>query len=233
LAKARILLIDDDVRLAEMLSRYLGDLGMAIDHRPDAIAGLAALKSECYDALILDIMMPGMDGFEACQRIRAEHDVPILFLSARQEDMDRILGLELGADDFLTKPFNPRELAARLRAVLRRRYNPLTGDHHLLRFGPLVIDKAAREARIGNKLCDLTSHQFSLLLALAERAGIVQSRDQLMQAVRGVDLEAFDRSIDVHISRIRAEIEDDPKNPKFIRTVRAAGYVFTPPSAVE
>jgi DNA-binding response OmpR family regulator len=228
--KAQILLVDDDERLAEMVTGYLGDLGLEVHHEPDAPSGIEALRARDYDALILDIMMPGMDGFEACRLIRAEFDVPILFLSARQEDMDRIVGLELGADDYLPKPFNPRELAARLRAILRRYRAPGPAAQQVLRFGRLVIDRSAREARLDGKLCDLTSHQFSLLLALAERAGTVLSRDQIMQAVRGVDLEAFDRSIDVHVSRIRAEIEEDPKNPKFIRTVRATGYVFAAPA---
>jgi DNA-binding response OmpR family regulator len=147
-------------------------------------------------------------------------------LTARGEEMDRIVGLELGADDYLPKPFNPRELVARLSAVLRRgRSIPATqGD--VLRFGKLEIDRGAREARVDGQPCALTSHQFSLLVALAERAGRVQSREQLMQAVRGEELEDFDRSIDVHISRIRAAIEEDPRRPRRIKTIRGAGYVF-------
>src|SRR6185503_18861210 len=168
-----------------------------------------------------DVMLPDLDGFEICRRIRARCEVPVLMLTARGDDMDRIVGLELGADDYLPKPFNPREVVARLSAILRRVRGPARKESDVLRFGKLEIDRAAREARVDGKACALTSHQFELLRVLAERAGRVQTRDQLMQAVRGEDLEEFDRSIDVHISRIRAAIEDDPKHPKRIRTVRA------------
>jgi DNA-binding response OmpR family regulator len=148
-------------------------------------------------------------------------------LTARGDDMDRIVGLELGADDYLPKPFNPRELLARLRAILRRNGQPSASEEQVLRFGDLSIDRAAREVRIAGRPCDLTSHQFALLLALAERKGRVLSREQLMEAVRGAELEAFDRSIDVHVSRIRSAIESDPKRPRYIKTVRSVGYVFT------
>jgi DNA-binding response OmpR family regulator len=174
--------------------------------------------------VVLDVMLPDLDGFEACRRIRATSDVPVIMLTARGEDTDRIVGLELGADDYLPKPFNPRELLARLRAVLRRRAAPAAGTS--LRFGRLEIDRAARVARVDGQDRALTAHQFDLLVALAESAGRVLSRDSLMQKVRGLDLEAFDRSIDVHVSRIRAAIEDDPRRPRRILTVRGAGYVF-------
>jgi DNA-binding response OmpR family regulator len=171
-------------------------------------------------------MLPDLDGFEICRRVRAEHELPILMLTARGEDTDRIVGLELGADDYLPKPFNPRELAARLKAILRRGVSGGGKRGRLLRFGRLEIDRDARSVRIGGEERALTSYQFDLLVALAESAGRVLSREALMDKVRGEEPEAFDRSIDVHISRIRAAIEDDPRRPRRIITVRGAGYVF-------
>lgn len=225
----RVLIIDDDKRLAEMLSEYLRGHGFFVGYQLDATSGLAALKGEAFDVLILDVMLPDIDGFEVCRKARATSDIPILMLTARGDDTDRIVGLELGADDYLPKPFNPRELLARLRAILRRRVPLSPSGRSTLDFGRLLIDLEAREARLDGKVCQMTSHQFTLLKTLAQRAGRVQTRDQLMEAVRGETLEAFDRSIDVHISRIRAAIEDDPRHPKRIRTVRAVGYVFSVP----
>ncbi len=227
---ARVLLLDDDERLSDMLATYLRSRGFVVEQRFDATSGLAALAASAFDALVLDVMLPDLDGFEVLKRLRRTHDVPVLMLTARGEDTDRIVGLELGADDYLPKPFNPREVVARLSAILRRVRGEQRRDSDVLRFGKLEIDRAAREARVDGKPCALTSHQFELLRVLAERAGRVQTRDQLMQAVRGEDLEEFDRSIDVHISRIRAAIEEDPKSPRRIRTVRAVGYVFAPVS---
>src|SRR4051812_45603543 len=224
MAAPRVLLIDDDERLAEMLGTYLRSRGFVVEHRADGAAGLAALGAHSFDALLLDVMLPDLDGFELLKRLRKTSNVPVLMLTARGEDTDRIVGLELGADDYLPKPFNPREVVARIHAILRRgRLSETTAQEDVLRFGRLEIDRAAREARVDGKPCALTSHQFELLRVLAERAGRVQSRDQLMQALRGEDLEEFDRSIDVHISRIRAAIEDDPRHPRRIRTIRAVG----------
>jgi DNA-binding response OmpR family regulator len=220
----RVLVIDDDEQLSAMLGEYLGAAGLAVRSAPTALRGLRLLEAGGFDAVVLDVMLPDLDGFEACRRIRATSDVPVVMLTARGEDTDRIVGLELGADDYLPKPFNPRELLARLRAVLRRRRAPAGGA--ALRFGRLEIDRAARVARVDGQDRPLTAHQFDLLVALAESAGRVLSRDSLMQKVRGLDLEAFDRSIDVHVSRIRAAIEDDPRRPRRILTVRGAGYVF-------
>ena len=174
-------------------------------------------------------MLPDQDGFEVCRRVRARSDVPILMLTARGDEEDRIVGLELGADDYLPKPFNPRELLARLRAILRRRAAAPRAARRaraILRFGRLEIDRDARAVRLDGEARALTSHQFELLVALAENAGRVLSRDALMNLVRGESLEAFDRSIDVHVSRIRAAIEDDPRKPRRILTLRGAGYVF-------
>ena len=224
----RVLLIDDDERLASMLVRYLSERGVAADHRGDARTGLLALASGRYDALLLDVMLPDGDGFDLCRKIRATDDIPIVMLTARGDELDRIIGLELGADDYLPKSFNPRELLARLRAVLRRRAPP-QGPDPVLRFGPLEVDRAAREVRYDGEVRPLTSHQLNLLLVLIERSGRVQSREQLLDALRGDGADPFDRSVDVHISRIRAAIEEDPKNPRLVKTVRGSGYVFTVP----
>ncbi len=219
----RLLVIDDDDRLADMLASYLRGRGFHVDRKPDGLSGLEAARSGGYDAIVLDVMLPDLEGFEVLKLLRQTHDVPVVMLTARGEAMDRVVGLELGADDYLPKPFEPRELVARLNAVLRRaRRTP----SEVQRFGRLTIDKGRREARLDDTPCALTSHQFELLGALAERAGRVMTREALMEAVRGEELEAFDRSIDVHVSRIRAAIEDDPKKPRRILTVRGVGYVF-------
>jgi two-component system phosphate regulon response regulator OmpR len=219
-----ILLVEDDRRLAEMVSEYLGEAGFSVAVAADGRTGLARLAAEPCDALVLDLMLPDMDGLEVCRQLRAFSDVPVLMLTARGDAMDRVVGLEIGADDYLPKPFEPRELLARLRAILRRWDR--TRSSNVLRFGRLEIDRDARGVRVDGAERVLTGHQFTLLVALAERAGRVLSRDTLMDLVRGEELEAFDRSIDVHVSRIRAAIEDDPKRPRRLLTVRGAGYVF-------
>jgi DNA-binding response OmpR family regulator len=225
---ARILIIDDDVRLADMVGAYLTQAGFAVDARHTAASGIAAVTDRRpdaprYDAVVLDIMLPDLGGLEVCRHLRAASDVSILMLSARGEDADRIVGLELGADDYLPKPFNPRELQARLGAILRRRQGEAG---NALRFGRLEIDAGSRAVRIDGAEVGLTSYQFDLLHALAQNAGKVLSRDRLMDLVKGEELEAFDRSIDVHVSRIRAVIEDDPAHPRRIITVRGSGYLF-------
>jgi len=224
----RILMIDDDDRLAGMVSDYLGGAGFRVTVAGTGAAGEQLLKREAFDAVILDLMLPDADGLDLCRRLRATSDVPILMLTARGEPMDRVVGLELGADDYLAKPFEPRELQARLRAILRRRGGSGGGPakSEVLRFGRLEIDKGSRIVRVDGEERTITSWQFALLLALAERAGRVLSRDALMDLLKGEKLEAFDRSVDVHISRIRAAIEDDPKKPRRILTLRGTGYVF-------
>jgi len=219
-----ILLVEDDRRLAEMVSEYLGEAGFSVSVAGDGRTGLARLAAEPCDALVLDLMLPDMDGLEVCRQLRAFSDVPVLMLTARGDAMDRVVGLEIGADDYLPKPFEPRELLARLRAILRRWDR--TRSSNVLRFGRLEIDRDARGVRVDGAERSLTGHQFALVVALAERAGRVLSRDTLMDLVKGEELEAFDRSIDVHVSRIRAAIEDDPKRPRRLLTVRGAGYVF-------
>ena len=230
-----LLMIEDDHRLAQMVAEYLGHNGLQVAHQADGTSGLAQLQSpdtgSLPDLVILDLMLPDIDGLEVCRRIRAlpgpAAQVPVLMLTAKGDPMDRIIGLELGADDYLPKPFEPRELLARIRAILRRRGDGGTpAATPALRFGSLEIDRDARTVTVGGQVADLTSYQFDLLVTLAERAGRVLTRDQIMEAVRGRELEAFDRSIDVHMGRIRAAIEADPKSPKRILTVRGVGYVF-------
>ncbi|MCL1960320.1 MAG: response regulator transcription factor [Desulfovibrionaceae bacterium] len=226
----RLLMIEDDARLAAMVSAYLTQSGYAVTHAGDGESGLTAIQDKLFDLVVLDLMLPGIDGLEVCRRIRAlpgdlAH-MPVLMLTAKGDPMDRVVGLELGADDYLPKPFEPRELLARIRAVLRRRQPGASAEHKLMRFGTLEIDRDARAVTVGSQPVELTSYQFDLLVTLAERAGRVLSREQIMEAVRGRELEAFDRSIDVHMGRIRAAIEADVKNPKRILTVRGVGYVF-------
>jgi DNA-binding response OmpR family regulator len=222
--KTRVLIIDDDPQLGSMLVEYLQDNGLKPAHRLDGAEGLEALHADTFDIVILDVMLPDTDGFEVLRRIRTHSEIPTLMLTAKGEPTDRIVGLELGADDYMPKPFAPRELLARIRAILRRGQ---TTQAQSLRFGRLLIDVSKREVRLDEEIKELTGHQFDLLHLLATRAGRVQSRDQLMQGLRGHDLETFDRSIDVHISRIRAAIETDPKNPSWIRSIRGVGYIFT------
>jgi DNA-binding response OmpR family regulator len=222
----RILMIEDDQQLTGMLSEYLRPLGILVTAAASAGVGLQLLARDSFDALVLDVMLPDRDGFEVCRAVRAQSDIPILMLTARGDETDRIVGLELGADDYLPKPFNPRELLARLRAILRRRTQPAAARSQILRYGRLEIDRDARAVRLDGEARVLTSYQFELLCALAANAGRVMSRDALMEKLKGENLEAFDRSLDVHISRIRAAIEDDPKHPRRIITVRGAGYVF-------
>ena len=232
-----LLMIEDDTRLATMVGEYLRQSGYGFTHAADGASGLAALQNSPPDLVILDLMLPDMDGLEVCRRIKGQASgaarTAVLMLTAKGDPMDRIVGLELGADDYLPKPFEPRELLARIRAVLRRGVevggsgsNLSANGHKVMRFGSLEIDRDARTVTVSGVVCELTSYQFDLLAALAERAGRVLSRDQIMEAVRGRELEAFDRSIDVHMGRIRSAIEQDPKDPKRILTVRGVGYVF-------
>ena len=230
----QLLMIEDDSRLASMVGEYLRQSGYGFTHAADGHSGLAALKASPADLVILDLMLPDMDGLEVCRRIKSQGAetarTAVLMLTAKGDPMDRIVGLEIGADDYLPKPFEPRELLARIRAVLRRGGEAAgaaaDNGQKSMRFGSLEIDRDARTVTVSGKVCELTSYQFDLLVALAERAGRVLSRDQIMEAVRGRELEAFDRSIDVHMGRIRSAIELDAKDPKRILTVRGVGYVF-------
>jgi len=227
-----LLLIEDDHRLAHMVIEYLEKSGFSVQHAANGLSGLKVLQDTAPAMVLLDLMLPDIDGLEVCKRIRALQgalaQTPVLMLTAKGDPMDRIVGLELGADDYLPKPFEPRELLARIRAVLRRHTQGggHENKHQTLKFGSLELDRDARSVNVGGQWCDLTAYQFDLLWVLAERAGRVLSRDQIMEAVRGKELEAFDRSIDVHMGRIRAAIEQDAKAPKRILTVRGVGYVF-------
>ena len=224
----KLLLIDDDARLTAMVGDYLRANGYEVETAPTLAAGRDKLRGGPYDALVLDLMLPDGDGLDLTRELRADprlKRLPLLMLTARGEPLDRVIGLELGEDDYLAKPFEARELLARVKALLRRA-SPGPSSDELMRFGRLEIDLGARQARIDGKACDLTGHQFDLLVVLAQSAGRVLSRDQIMDSLKGHPMEAFDRSIDVHVSRIRACIEDDPKVPKRVLTVRGSGYVF-------
>ncbi len=225
---SRLLLIDDDLRLTDMVGGYLRHNGFEVDTAGTLAAGRERLMQDNYDALVLDLMLPDGDGLDYTRELRSQprtRRLPLLMLTARGEPTDRIVGLEIGADDYLGKPFEPRELLARVKALLRRAA-PDGADDAVLSFGRLEVDLGARQARLDGRPCDLTNHQFELLTVLARSPGRVLSRGQIMDALKGHPLEAFDRSIDVHISRIRAVIEDDPKSPRRVLTVRGTGYVF-------
>jgi two-component system, OmpR family, response regulator RstA len=222
------LLIDDDTRLASLVAEYLGQNEVDVTVAADGERGLSALKKGHFDVVLLDIMLPGVDGLEVCRRIRALPDraqTPILMLTAKGDDIDKIVGLELGADDYLAKPFNPRELLARVRAILRRA-QPAGETHHVFNAAGLIIDFDAREVTVAGKRQVLTHFEFELLATLARAAGRVLSREHLMDARKGEEFESFDRSIDVHISKLRAKLEANPKEPRYIRTVRGVGYVL-------
>ncbi len=230
-----LLMIEDDHRLGAMVVSYLGQNGYTVTLTENAQAGLTQLQSAVieppYALILLDVMLPDIDGLEVCRQIRhlpgPLSAIPIVMLTAKGDPMDRVVGLELGADDYVAKPFEPRELLARIRAVLRRQHGGVgTASTRIQRFGRLEIDLDARAVRIDGHERLVTGYQFDLLVVLAERAGRVLSREQIMDAVKGEPLEAFDRSIDVHIGRLRAVLEDDPKQPRRIITVRGSGYVF-------
>ncbi len=231
-----ILMIEDDQRLAAMVAAYLEQHGFALEHQGTAQQGLRRLQAPGMPPValvLLDLMLPDGSGLDVCRQIRAlpppYSAVPVVMLTAKGDPLDRVIGLELGADDYVPKPFEPRELLARLRAVLRRPPWPdalAHGARNLMRFGRLTIDLDARSVRVDGQERQVTSYQFDLLVAMAERAGRVLTREALCDAVKGAQLEAFDRSIDVHIGRLRAAIEDDPRQPRRIITVRGAGYVF-------
>lgn len=221
---ARVLLIEDDRKLGEMIQQYLTDNGLNVTYAINGTHGLQLHASQTFDAIVLDLMLPDVDGLEICRRIRTRDNIPMLMLTAKGDPMDRVIGLELGADDYVPKPFEPRELLARVRALLRRGQAHSPGA--VTRFGRLEIDREALQVRLEGKRCNLTVHQFHILDTLSRASGRVLSREHLLTQIQGVEADSFDRSIDVHISRIRAEIEDDPRHPRRVITVRGAGYVF-------
>jgi DNA-binding response OmpR family regulator len=242
----KALLVDDDRDLARLLEEYMRSHDVAITHVEDGPRGLAALASTSFDVVLLDVMLPGIDGFEVCRRIRAAHDIPVVMLTARGDDADRIVGLEIGADDYVPKPFNPRELLARVRAVLRRA-RPAAGaddpakpaQREVLSIGPLEIDHAARVVKRDGAEVMLTSFEYRILLVLARRVGETVTREELATEVRepaeakakGATYDpSVDRSLDVHVSRLRQKLEDDPKEPRLIKTIRGVGYVLSRPA---
>jgi DNA-binding response OmpR family regulator len=222
------LLIDDDARLGALVTEYLGKHEIDVTVAADGERGLSALRRGRFDVVLLDVMLPGTDGFEVCRRLRATPEIaalPVIMLTARGDDVDKIVGLELGADDYLAKPFNPRELLARIHAVLRRG-RAAGARRGRLSVGRLEIDFDAREVIVDGRRPPLTAYEFELLAVLARAAGRVLSREQLLDALKGAAYETFDRSIDVHISKLRSKLEPNPKEPRYIKTVRGAGYVL-------
>jgi two-component system phosphate regulon response regulator OmpR len=219
----KALLIDDDEALTALLIELLGRYGLAAVSAATPEEGLRLLRSEAPDILILDVMLPGMDGFAVCRKVRETSAIPIIMLTARGEVMDRIVGLELGADDYLPKPIEPRELVARIQAVLRR-----GGPHaaERLRAGDLEIDTEARAAWLGARALDLTTAEYDLLELLVRNRGRVLSRERIMDLLRGGELDSFDRSIDVLVSRLRARLGDDARRPRYVKTVHGTGYTF-------
>jgi len=224
------LLIEDDDKLARLVADYLGGHGVVITRSPDGDSGLREALARRYDVVLLDLMLPGRSGLEVCRELRGRTDVPVIILTARGEEADRILGLELGADDYLAKPFSPRELLARIRAVVRRARGQAGPALRVVEVGELRLDPAARSAHLEGRELELTSYEFTLLHMLAERAGRVLSREQLLDLAKGGAEESFDRSIDVHISRLRQKLGDDARNPRWLKTVRGVGYVLSTPS---
>jgi two-component system OmpR family response regulator len=221
----RVLCIDDDRRLFDLLVSYLGPNGITLKHAADGKEGLAALQRDVFDAVLLDVMMPGMDGVEVCRRIRERNRIPIIMLTARGDEADRVVGLEIGADDYVPKPFSPRELLARLRAVLRRT-NPAGAGERVIVSG-VEIDVGARRVRRGDEIIDLTAIEFDLFLALARRPGRVVPRDLLLSEAGRTDVTVNDRTVDVHVSHLRRKLGDDSKAPALIKTVRGVGYVLS------
>jgi two-component system OmpR family response regulator len=220
------LLVEDDARLAALTADYLGGYGVVVTRAEDGPSGLQEALRHRYDVVLLDLMLPGKDGLDVCRELRAHSDVPVIVLTARGEEADRVMGLDLGADDYLSKPFSPRELLARIQALVRRARGKVGPTLRTLQVGVLVLDPGSRRATARGQEIGLTGYEFSLLYALASRAGRVLSREQLIELAGGSAEEAFDRSVDVHVSRLRQKLGDDPKNPRMLKTVRGAGYLL-------
>src|SRR5687767_6758152 len=220
----RVLIVDDDTRLFELLESYLEPNGVRSVHAADGKRGLEALSNSVFDAVLLDVMMPGLDGLNVLKKIREKSRVPVIMLTARGDEADRVVGLELGADDYVAKPFSPRELLARLRAVLRRTMPEAASERLVV--GDMEIDVAARAVAMSGKPVDLTGIEFDLLVALARRAGRVVPRDSLLSLAGRADVVVGERTVDVHISHLRSKLGDDPKSPRWIKTVRGVGYML-------
>ncbi|BBO71599.1 DNA-binding response regulator [Desulfosarcina alkanivorans] len=226
-----ILVVDDDEKLNRLLKRFLKDFGYDIYSAVDADDGLKKVRTVMPDLIILDVMLPGMSGFDVCKRIRESSGVPIIMLTARGDVMDKVVGLELGADDYLPKPFEPRELVARIQAVLRRAQG--SGSDRRRRFGRLTVDSRRRQVRLDDREVDLTTSEFAALDLLVRHSGKVLDRDEIMQALRGIDSECFNRVVDITMSRLRQKLGDDPRHPRFIKTVWGTGYTFVARETVD
>jgi two-component system OmpR family response regulator len=231
--RLRVLLVEDDRRLARFTAVYLEEHGVLATHEADGESGLRAARTGRFDAVVLDLMLPGRDGFDVCRALRRESDVPILVLSARNEEADRVMGLEIGADDYLTKPFSARELLARIRANVRRARGLVAPQPAVIEVGPLVIDSGALRATLDGRELPLTGYELALLRVLAERRGQVLTREQLLDLAKGSAEDSFDRSIDVRVSRLRCKLGDDPRRPRMLKTVRGVGYVLVAPDRSE
>ncbi|OLF52601.1 response regulator [Pseudomonas chlororaphis] len=232
----RILIVEDDQRLAELTCEYLQSNGLQVAIEGNGALAAARIVAEQPDLVILDLMLPGEDGLSICRKVRDRYDGPILMLTARTDDMDQVLGLDTGADDYVCKPVRPRLLLARVQALLRRSEpveSPAPEKTRRLRFGPLVVDNALREAWLHDAGIELTSAEFDLLWLLVDNAGRILSREEIFTALRGIGYDGQDRSIDVRISRIRPKIGDDPDHPRLIKTIRSKGYLFVPEAAAD
>ena len=221
-----VVYIEDDARLARLTQRYLESHGARVTLAANGSEGLAEVARHAPDVILLDLMLPGLDGIEVCRQLRLRTDTPIIMVTARGEEADRVLGLEGGADDYVTKPFSSRELLARIRAQVRRARGKVGPPTPRIELGELVVDAASMTATLRGEHLALTTHEFALLRVLAERAGRVLGREQLLQLMHGTAEEAFDRSIDVHVSRLRHKLEDDPRNPRLLKTIRGVGYML-------
>lgn len=233
-AQPRVMIVEDDDRLAQLTADYLISNGMVVEVIRDGSSAIPAIINRQPDLVVLDLMLPGADGLEVCKMVRDKYKKPILMLTARTDDVDQVLGLEMGADDYVPKPVKPRVLLARIRALLRRsdgqegeeQSKPKAGDGVRLEFGDLVIDNSAREVWLRGDAVDLTSAEYDLLWLLASNAGTILSREEIFERLRGIQYDGQDRSIDVRVSRIRPKVGDDPMNPRRIKTVRSKGYLF-------
>ena len=225
-APIKVLFIEDDERLALLTRRYLEGSGMQVTCVTSGLHGLSAATKRQYSAVLLDLMLPGCDGLTVCRQIRTQLDVPIIMLSARREEADRVLGLEAGADDYVTKPFSSRELVARIHAVVRRHRGQAGPLLRLLQAGDIVLDPARMRVSVGEREVVLTGHEFAILKALMERRGRVLAREHLLDLVKGSSEDSVERSIDTHISRLRQKLDDDARSPRYLKTIRGSGYLL-------
>lgn len=228
-----VLLVEDDRKLAQVTARYLVHRGMRMTLASDGPGALLVLAERRFDVVVLDLMLPGLDGVEVCRRLRAISSIPVLMLTARTAEVDRVLGLEAGADDYICKPFSAPELAARIRAAVRRERGELGPSGKMLRVGGLEIEEQTMTARLHGRDLALTGYELGLLAALVRRAGHVLTRDQLLDLTRADPSEVFDRAIDVHVSRLRNKLGDDPRRPRLLKTIRGRGYMYARPSDQE